>query len=91
MAGHLNVADSLSRLTKIGEMKFRSIAEDYVSFVAKTAIPKAMNSREIEEASSSDEELMTVRQCIEIRNWTVPSAPVASQFVMNFALSERLS
>jgi hypothetical protein len=27
LPGHLNVADSLSRLTKIGEMKSRSIAE----------------------------------------------------------------
>ena len=72
MPRHLNVADSLSRLTKIGEMKFRSIAEDCVSFVAKTAIPRAMNSREIEEASSFDEELMTVRQCIEIGNWDSP-------------------
>ncbi|CAB4009281.1 Transposon Tf2-6 poly, partial [Paramuricea clavata] len=49
LPGHLNVADSLSRLTKIGEMKSGSIAEDYVSFVAKTTIPRAMNSREIEE------------------------------------------
>jgi hypothetical protein len=72
LPGHLNVADSLSRLKKIGEMKSRSIAEDYVSFVAKTAIPKAMNSREIEEASSCDEELMTVRQCIETGNWGSP-------------------
>jgi hypothetical protein len=72
MPGHLNVADSLSRLKKIGEMKSRSIAEDYVSFVAKTAIPRAMNSREIEEAPSCDEELMTVRQCIEIGNWDSP-------------------
>ncbi|CAB4035831.1 Hypothetical predicted protein, partial [Paramuricea clavata] len=56
LPGHLNVADSLSRLTKIGEMKSGSIADDYASFVAKTAIPRAMNSREIEEASSCDEE-----------------------------------
>jgi transposase-like protein len=31
-----------------------------------------MNSREIEEASSFDEELMTVRHCIEIGNWDSP-------------------
>jgi hypothetical protein len=57
---------------KIGETKSGRIAEDYVSFVAKTAIPRAMNSRETEEASSCDEELMTVRQCIETGNWDRP-------------------
>jgi hypothetical protein len=31
-----------------------------------------MNSREIEEASSCDEELMTIRQCIETGNWDSP-------------------
>ena len=34
-------------------------------FVAKTAVPKAMTAREIEEASAVDEDLIAVRQCIK--------------------------
>ena len=71
--GRLNVADSLSRLTKTGGAKSRNVAEDYVNFVAETAVPRAMNSREIEVASSCDEELMAVRQSIESGNWDSPS------------------
>jgi hypothetical protein len=72
LPGHLNVADSLSRLTKIGGMKSGSVAEDYANFVAKTAIPRAMNSREIEKASSCEEELKIVQKCIETGNWDSP-------------------
>ena len=50
MPGHLNIADSLSRLTKTGGVKYRNVAEDYANFVAETAVPKAMNSREIKVA-----------------------------------------
>ena len=55
MPGRLNIADSLSRLIKTGEAKSRNVAEDYANFVAEIAVPKAMNSREIEVASSHEE------------------------------------
>ena len=55
MPGRLNIADSLSRWIKTGEAKSRNVAEDYANFVAETAVPKAMNSREIEVASSHEE------------------------------------
>ena len=71
MSGRLNIADSLS-LTKIGGVKSRNVTEDYANFVAETAVPKAMNSREIEVESSCDEELIAVRQSIESGNWNSP-------------------
>ena len=61
MPGRLNTADSLSRLTKIEGVKSRNVTEDYANFVAETAVPKAMNSREIEVESLCDEELIAVR------------------------------
>ena len=87
MPGRLNIADSLS-LTKIGGVKSRNVTEDYANFVAETAVPKAMNSREIEVALSCDEELIAVRQSIELGNWNSPSS---RQFVMSFAVLEILS
>ena len=39
------------------------ISDDFVKFVAVTATPKAMTTREIEEASGEDEELIALRAC----------------------------
>ena len=43
--------------------------EDYVNFVARTGVSKAMTAKEIEEASANDEKLVNVRQCIKTGNW----------------------
>ena len=64
----MNHADLLSRLTNIRETQTRNVAEDYVNFVARTAIPRAMTAKEIEDASASDEELVNVRRCIKTGN-----------------------
>ena len=69
LPGHKNVADSLSRLTKIGKTKPRNLAEEYANFVASTAVPRAMTAKEIEEASARDEELVMVGKCIKTGNW----------------------
>ena len=44
--------------------KRSSQAEEYVRFVAESATPSAMTTREVEDASADDEELSAVRQCI---------------------------
>ena len=64
--GPKNIADPLSRLvSSMGSGgKHSSQAEEYVCFVAVSATPSAMTTREVEEASADDEELGAVRQCI---------------------------
>ena len=69
--GPKNIADPLSRLVSSMEngSKRSSQAEEYVRFVAVSATPSAMTTREVEEASAADEELSAVRQCINGKPW----------------------
>ena len=55
----MNIADSLSRLTKSDETQSRNVAEEYVRFIATTAVPHAMTGKEVDEESATDEELET--------------------------------
>ena len=45
-------------------------AEEYVRFVAISATPNAMTTREVEEASAQDEELVEVRKAINQCSWS---------------------
>ena len=69
--GPKNIADPLSRLVSSMEngSKRSSQAEEYVRFVAVSATLSAMTTREVEEASATDEELSAVRQCISGKPW----------------------
>lgn len=70
--GHLNIADSLSRLLSsdsLGQGNLGKAAEEYVRFVAVAATPAAMTTREVGDASKQDEELSVVRDCIQIGVW----------------------
>ncbi|KAJ8333769.1 hypothetical protein SKAU_G00410880 [Synaphobranchus kaupii] len=64
--GKQNIADSLSRL--LGETAKRERhnhgSDEYVRFVAVSATPKALTTREVEEASATDPELIEVREAI---------------------------
>ena len=67
--GPQNIADPLSRLVK-GECRdTANEADDYVRFVAVSATPKAMSTREVEEALGNDEELQNVRDAIQTGNF----------------------
>ena len=57
LPGHINIADALSRLTKIEQAQTRNVAEEYNRFVAHTAASQAMTTKEIEDASAVDEGL----------------------------------
>ena len=69
--GSQNVADSLSRLVRDHQIGsgYEEEAEEYVRFVATTATPNAMTTREVEEASAQDEELVEVRKSINKSSW----------------------
>lgn len=75
LPGQLNIADALSRLTKIEEKESRSVAEEYIRFVANTAVPQAMTAEEIERESSVDDELDTLPECIKTGNWENSNCP----------------
>ena len=61
--GRGSIADSLSRLLhRMVELdKHEHDAEEYVRLVAVNATPRALTTREIEEASAVEEELIEVR------------------------------
>lgn len=67
IAGKNNIADPLSRLLT-GEgrgVQHEHGADEYVRFVAVNATPKALTTREVEEASASDTELRELRRAID--------------------------
>ena len=59
-----NIADALSRLTKIPASKGYVQDEEYVREVTLQAVPLALRIEEIEEVSFQDEELEAV-----VRRW----------------------
>ena len=64
--GRENIADPLSRLLhrRVEPDNQQWCTEEYVRFVAVSATPTALTTREIEEASADDEELKEVRKAI---------------------------
>ena len=73
LPGKQNIADPLSRLLQANEQaessSARKVSDEFVRFVAVTATPQAMTTREIEEASSEDREFVELRQCIKDGSW----------------------
>ena len=73
LPGEQNIADPLSRLLHANEQAESSsahkVSNEFVRFVAVTATPQAMTTREIEEASSEDREFVELRQHIKEGNW----------------------
>ena len=73
LPGNQNIADPLSRLLQADEQTEPSsahkVSDEFVRFVAVTATPQAMTTREIEEASAEDRGFVELRQCIKDGNW----------------------
>ena len=69
--GRKNIADPLSRLVSYNKVssKHTQEAEEYVRFMAISATPNAMTTRDFEEASADDDELVEVRKCINGASW----------------------
>jgi len=74
-----NIADSLSRQTKIPASKGYVQDEEYVREVTLQAVPVALRIEEIEEVSFQDEELEVVREALETGHWS--KAPKAYELV----------
>ncbi|KAK3700539.1 hypothetical protein QZH41_000759 [Actinostola sp. cb2023] len=74
MEGKTNPADVLSRLP-IAHQPYieRNIAEEYIDYVAKNAIPKAMSAEQIGEATKLDNTLQQIQQSLLSNVW--PSIP----------------
>ena len=70
-----NIADCLSRLTKIPASTRDGATEEYVRMVAVNATPRAMTTREIERASGEDEELTEVYRCWKTGDWSTAPSP----------------
>ena len=73
LPGEQNIADPLSRLLQenkqVESSSAHKVSDEFVRFVAVTATPRAMTTREIEEASSEDREFVELHQCIKNGNW----------------------
>ena len=68
--GTENIADSLSRLISASNTEFEnSEMEFHVHHIASEATPRALTTREIEQASYKDSELTTIRECISSDRW----------------------
>ena len=70
-----NIADCLSRLTKIPASARDGVTEEYVRMVAVNATPQAMTTREIERESAEDVELTEVRGCWKTGDWSAAPSP----------------
>ena len=66
-----NPADMLSRLPLPNTVhRRRNIAEEYVRYIARNAIPKAMSLTQLQQATTQDPVLQQVHQSVVVGNWT---------------------
>ena len=70
-----NIADALSRLTKIPASEKYRYDDEHVRMVALSAVPIALKIQEIESASAEDEDLQAVRSCLTSGNWETAPKP----------------
>ena len=69
--GATNPADMLSRLPLPNTVhRGRNIAAEYVHYIARNAIPKAMSLTQLQQATAQDPVLQQVHQSVVSGNWT---------------------
>ena len=70
--GSENPADYLSRYSESQPiMRQEKLTEEYVSFISRYAVPKAMTLKEIKDATDTDRTLKAVRAAIRTNQWNV--------------------
>lgn len=70
-----NIADTLSRLTKIPASEIYRYDDEHIRMAALVAVSIALRIHEIEIASAGDEDLQAVRSCLG--NWEKAPKPHA--------------
>ena len=80
--GKTNIADCLSRLTISDDSSsITHKPDEYIYFVASSAVPCAITPKEMEIMSSKDEEFAILRQCIQTEDWkNCPKAYIPSRY-----------
>ena len=69
--GATNPADMLSRLPLPNTVhRGRNVAEEYVHYIARNAIPKAMILTQLQQATAQNPVLQQVHQSVVSGNWT---------------------
>ena len=69
MPSRKNIADALSRLTKIPASDNSAEDDGYVRAIALHAVPAALRIKEIEQVSAQDSELQALRRCVIEGKW----------------------
>ena len=70
--GSENPADYLSRYSESQPiMRQEKLTEEYVNFISRYAVPKAMTLKEIKDATDTDRTLKAVRAAIRTNQWNV--------------------
>ena len=64
-----NIADALSRLTKIEDSFHSQDDDEYVRMVASHTTPVALRIKEVKQASAQDSELQAIRKCLIDGKW----------------------
>lgn len=70
-----NIAACPSRLTRISASFHYDRDDEYVRMVATNVTPRGMTIGEIERASAEDEELLEIRKCWRIGDWSTAQSP----------------
>jgi hypothetical protein len=71
MPGQQNPANVLSRMPLTNQpFRERNIAEEYIHYVAKRAVPKAFTLEQISAATQKDEVLQKVQDALSSDQWT---------------------
>ena len=84
--GSNNSADYLSRYP-VQLAKSKSIAEEYVNFIASNAVPKAMTRDEVRDETNKDLTMQKLKECLRSGKWSILNQE-KEKFQRNYCFSD---
>ena len=84
--GSNNPADYLSR-HPVQLAKSKSIAEEYVNFIASNAVPKAMTRDEVRDETNKDLTMQKLKECLRSGKWSILNQE-KEKFQRNYCFSD---